>query len=188
MEAKEHSYLRRLDPAAYQGYAIVHWTHSIRDRKRGWLTDSFHARFRECLIHAGGLFSLWTPAYCLMPDHFHIVWMGVSERTDLRKANSWFRRQLNLILRMQGFELQKQAYDRVFREREKDRFSFERLVGYVFENPTRAGLIEEASAPSDWEYRDSILHGYPELSWQSGARDYWHRFWRVYNTRMERGE
>jgi len=72
MEAPSNPPRRRLDPnrprtyalprlprAYYQGDAIVHWTLPVFDRATGWLSDSFHALFRELMLHAAareGLF------------------------------------------------------------------------------------------------------------------------------------
>jgi hypothetical protein len=49
----ERSYLQRLESAAYQGIAEVHWALTIDGRKRGWLDQEFHFRFRELLVHVG---------------------------------------------------------------------------------------------------------------------------------------
>ena len=180
MSETTHSYLRRLNPGAYEGLSIVHWTHTVADRKCGWLDRDFHCQFRELLIHAGGRYSLWCPAYCLMPDHFHLVWMGVEAGSDQRKGNQWLRRTVSARLKERGFALQKQAYDRVLGEKERDRFPFEKLVGYVMSNPERSRLVASDFAVGNWLYRDSILPGFPDLSWRLGAADYWERFWRAY--------
>jgi hypothetical protein len=45
-------YLPRLKREFYQADAVVFWTMPIDHRQRGWLTDSFHATFRELQLHA----------------------------------------------------------------------------------------------------------------------------------------
>ncbi len=182
MEPEPHDYLRRLDRSHYTGPAIVHWTHSIDRRQTGWLDDAFHASFRETLVHAGFLFGLFCPAYCLMPDHFHLVWSGIREASDQREATKWLRRRVNGLLKTRGHRLQKQAYDRVLRESDRERFAFEKLIGYVFANPERAGLIGEGAPRSAWEWRDSVLPRYPEVGWRNmEPEQYWDLYWKLYD-------
>jgi putative transposase len=76
------STLPRLGREYYQGHAMVLWTHTFEHRASGWLTDKFHTQFREILLHACGRYSLATPCYVLMPDHWHIVWTGLSGGTE----------------------------------------------------------------------------------------------------------
>jgi len=186
MNEDSHDYLRRLDRSHYQGLAIIHWSHTVEQRKMGWLDDEFHAGFREILIHAGFLYGLFCPAYCLMPDHFHLVWSGTRLESDQLAATAWLRRRVNGLLAKGEFRLQKQAYDRVLTDSDRDRFAFETLVGYVFMNPARASLIEEGAPWPDWKWRDSVLPGYPEVSWEhSDLETYWDLYWKLYHRALE---
>jgi len=65
-------YLPRLPREYYQGDAVVHWTLSISNRRRGWLNERFHAAFRELALHTAAREGLFCPTYCLMPDHLHL--------------------------------------------------------------------------------------------------------------------
>jgi putative transposase len=173
-----HSYLRRLPAEAYQGYAVVHWSMSMDRRKTGSLSDLFHYRFREILAHAAHRYHLICPAYVLMPDHWHLILMGVEESTDQRVATRFFRKQLNWILRPEGFELQKQAHDHVLRENSRTQNVFETVVGYVRENPLRAALIEAPEDLSDYPFAGCLVPGYPELDiWNA---DFWESLWKLY--------
>jgi hypothetical protein len=186
MNEESRDYLRRLDRSHYQGLAIVHWSHTVEERKTGWLDDGFHAGFREILIHAGFLHGLFCPSYCLMPDHFHVVWSGLREDSDQLTAATWMRRRVNALLAKDGCQLQKQAYDRVLRDSDRDRFAFEKLVGYVFMNPDRASLVGEGAPRSDWKWRDSILPAYPEVCWQQSSPDsYWDLYWKLYHRAID---
>ena len=82
----------------YQAFAVVFWTHTIEDRATGWLGDPFHGDFRELLVHAGAREGLFCPCYCLMPDHIHVVWMGMKLRSDQLNANQFLRKQINRLL------------------------------------------------------------------------------------------
>ena len=66
-------YLPRLKRVFYQADAVVFWTLPVSHRQQGWLTDGFHAVFREMMLHAAAREGLLCPAYCLMPDHLHLV-------------------------------------------------------------------------------------------------------------------
>jgi putative transposase len=181
MDFEPRDYLRRLDPGSYRGTAIVHWSHTIHDRRTGWLDDEFHDAFREFLIHAGFLYGLFCPAYCLMPDHFHLVWSGLGDSSDQLAATSWLRRRVNGRLKAQGLRLQKQSYDRVLRASDRDRFAFETLIAYVFGNPDRSGLVRDGAPRGGWKWRDSILPGYPEVGWQrTDPENYWDLYWKLY--------
>lgn len=92
------SRLPRLPREYYQGDAFVHWTLSIHDRATGWLTDTFHARFRELMLHTAAREGLFCPTYCLMPDHLHLVWMGLRRDSDQRNGMALLRTHLEPAL------------------------------------------------------------------------------------------
>jgi hypothetical protein len=130
----------------YQADAVVFWTLPVTGRELGWLNERFHATFREMMLHAAAREGLLCPAYCLMPDHGHLVWMGLRQRTDQRNGMKFLCAQLGPCLRPATF--QHQAHDHVLTEpeREQSRLSL-RCVDYVLQNPSKAGLVEN---PSDW--------------------------------------
>ncbi len=178
MSSDSHDYLRRLDASAYQGIAYVHWTFTIHDRKQGWLDSNFHHQFREILIHMCFRYHIWCPAYCLMPDHMHLMLVGASKESDQKLSTKWLRRRLNALLKEQNFELQRQGYDHVLRPDERDRFAFEKTVHYIFENPARANLTD-----GPWEFSGAVLPGYPEIS--PTQTNYWDKFWKLYYAATE---
>src|SRR5687768_14537346 len=105
--------LRRLGAAWYQSTAWVHWTMTIEARRRGWLDREHHAEVREMLIHTCARYQLLCPAYCLMPDHAHFLFMGLSDTSNQRNAVKFFRKAWNSRLLEKGFSLQKQSHDHV---------------------------------------------------------------------------
>ena len=170
-----YGHLPRLGPEFYRGRAIVHWTLAIQNRSVGWLNALSHARFRELLAHALFRQSLACAAYCLMPDHAHLIWLGRSEASDQHKAMAFLRGELNRLLA--PLELQKQVYDHVLRERDRERDAFQRSAHYVLENPVRKRLVERAE---DYPYSGAMLVGYPRLNVHD--RGYWDLFWRLMET------
>ncbi|MFT6618773.1 MAG: REP element-mobilizing transposase RayT [Limisphaerales bacterium] len=167
------TYLPRLPREYYQGDAVVHWTLPIDRRQTGWLTPAIHQVFREFMLHAAAREGLFCPVYCLMPDHVHLVWMGLCRDSDQRNGMSFLRSQLEAQLAPVKF--QHQAHDHVLRERERGQSAFENAVSYIVENPVRAGLMEDSR---EGESRGAIIPGYPTLHpLQDG---YWEKFWKLY--------
>ena len=176
MSNRAQGHLPRLASASYRGRVSVHWTMTIEGRRRGWLTPDFAPSFRELLTHATFRYALSCPIYCLMPDHLHMMWVGIDDRTDQLKASKYFRKLLGSRLAGSGFALQHQAHDRVLREDERSDSAFEDLVAYIARNPERTGLVA-ADRYREYEFTGCLVPGYPELSlWQD---DYWPRFWRA---------
>jgi REP element-mobilizing transposase RayT len=168
---RNNNNLPRLDPSSYQGFAIVFWTFVVNSRQLGWLNSEFHARMREVLLHACARYKLTCSAYVIMPDHVHLVLMGVSPESDQRKAVSLMRTHLRPL----PYTWQKQAHDHVLRESEREQGSFQRVIHYLLENPVRKGLVESSG---DWQYLGCALLGYPTM--HPLELGYWEKFWGIY--------
>jgi REP element-mobilizing transposase RayT len=153
-------------------------------RKAGWLIPIFYYKFREILTHTAFRYGLACPIYCCMPDHLHLLWVGIAERCDQRNAARFLRRQLNIPLGRLGYELQKQPYDHVLRDDERQEAAFEAVAEYIARNPERAGLVP-ADGYRTYQYTGCLVPGYPDLSpWQDG---YWELFWRLYSRLCKSG-
>ena len=166
-------YLPRLPRAYYQGDAVVHWTLPISRRGQGWLDDRFHAAFRELLLHAATRERLLCPTYCLMPDHLHMVWMGLGLDSDQLNGMAFLCTQLEPRLAPHRF--QHQAHDHVLKDEERRRNAFAAVCNYILENPLRAGLVQ---APGEWSFSGAVVPGYPAL--HPLETDFWPRFWKLY--------
>ncbi|KAF0178252.1 MAG: hypothetical protein FD161_1999 [Limisphaerales bacterium] len=165
--------LPRLPRGYYQGDAVLHWTQTTFDRQQEWLTPDFHLRFRELLLHAAAREGLLCPMYCLMPDHIHLVWMGLRLDSDQLNGMAFLRTYLEPLLAPARF--QPQAQDRVLREEQRRRGAFAETCFYIAENPVKAELVEDVRA---WSFTGCVVPGYPTL--QPLAEDYWPKFWRIY--------
>jgi putative transposase len=168
-------YLPRLAPARYQRDAVVLWTMPIDRRRTGWLGDTFHSQFRELMLHTAARESLLCPVYVLMPDHIHLVWMGLRDDSDQRNGIAFLRRYLEPRLGAET-RFQHQAHDHVLKSEERKRRTFAQTCSYVLMNPVRAGL---AAAPQNWPFLGCIIPGYPDL--HPAAPTYWPRFWQLYS-------
>ena len=168
-------YLPRLAKEHYQGNAVVHWTLPVASRGTGWLNATFHSYFRETMLHAAAREGLCCPVYCLMPDHLHLVWMGLRQESDQRKGMKFLREYLGPSLRPHRF--QHQAHDHVLKEEERRQNAFAAVCWYILENPLRAELSKSVS---DWAFSGAIVPGYPTLSPVQG--DFWKKFWERYHS------
>ncbi|WP_265593935.1 hypothetical protein [Haloferula sp. BvORR071] len=117
-----------------------------------------------------------------MPDHAHILWMGISPDSDQLLAARFLRKQWNALLLPLGHQLQTQAHDRVLRHHECRPDSFEDTVLYIRHNPQRAGLVNEWQ---HWLYGGAIVPGYPELPIHP-ACEFWGKFWKIHNREVTR--
>ena len=174
MNGKLHpGHLPRLQPEFYQGDAAVHWTLTVFDRGVGWLNDSFHSQFRELLLHVAAREELFCPTYCLMPDHIHLLWLGLRCDTDQRNGMSFLRTQLKPLLF--PHRLQPRAYDHVLREEERKRGAFAKICFYILDNPVRARLV---ARPQAWAYGGAMVPGYPKSD--PLDEDFWPMFWKIF--------
>ncbi|HEV3343047.1 MAG TPA: hypothetical protein VG125_21915 [Pirellulales bacterium] len=108
-----NDYLKRLPADHYRGQAFVHWSMTVDKRRTGWLSETVYHRFREVLTHALFRYSVCCPIYCCMPDHLHLLWVGIAGRSDQRLAARFFRTQWNVVLESLDVRLQDQPYDHV---------------------------------------------------------------------------
>ncbi len=166
-------YLPRLPREYYQGDAVVHWTLPISRRRRGWLDERFHAAFRELMLHAAAREGLLCPTYCLMPDHLHLVWMGLRLDSDQLNGMAFLRTHLKALLVPQRF--QHQAHDHVLKEEERKRNAFAKVCFYIIDNARVAELVKD---PKDWPFAGAVVPGYPAL--HPLNEDFWPKFWKLY--------
>jgi putative transposase len=172
------SKLPRLAREFYRGHAMVFWTHTIEKRKTGWLNDAFHNRFRELLLHACGRYAVASPCYVLMPDHWHLVWLGLRDSSDQYLATAFLRKNIRPVLG--AAQLQDRAHDRVLREPEHAPEAFQSACSYVCNNPQRANLCADWR---EWPYLGAMILGYPDID--PRTEDFWPDFWKIHNRLVE---
>ncbi len=166
-------YLPRLAREHYQGDAVVFWTLTTFDRAKGWLTPELHHQFRELMFHAAAREGIVCPIYCLMPDHIHIVWMGLRLDTDQINGMAFLRTHLEPLLAPAQFQPQPQ--DEVLRDDRRKRGAFAKFCFYTAANPARAELVDK---PERWPFTGYLVPGYPKLN--PFEEDYWSKFWKIF--------
>jgi putative transposase len=161
--------LPRLPREFYHGDGFVHWSLTVHDRATGWLTEKFHAHFRELMLHTAAREGLFCPTYCLMPDHLHLIWLGLHLDSDQLNGMAFLRTYLEPLLAPAKF--QPQPYDSVLREIEREHEAFAKACFYILNNPVKAKLV---SKPEDWNFSGAVIPGYPTL--HPLATDFWGKF------------
>jgi putative transposase len=152
----------------------VHWTLTLENRARGWLTGSFHQDWKLLLLHTCARYSLVCPVYVLMPDHCHLVFIGVDDcGADQRVAIEFLRKRTAPLLAPARW--QQQSHDNVIREQDRERNAFTTIAHYVFDNPVRSGLVTHWM---EYKYSGYSIPGYPDLPFHSER--YWVLFWRIF--------
>ena len=98
-------------------------------------------------------------AYCLMPDHVHLLVEGTTDDADLRRFVKRLKQRTGqAYARRTASPLWQEGYfDRVLRA-EEDSLAIAR---YIVENPVRAGLVQVAS---DYPYLGSDVWILEDLS------------------------
>jgi REP element-mobilizing transposase RayT len=104
-------------------------------------------------------------AYCVMPDHVHLLLEGCSEAADLRSAmHVWKQRTAFEWKRRCGRRLwQSGFYDYVLRDDDP----VPAIVKYIIGNPVRAGIAAE---PSQYPHSGSSRYRFEELA--NSVRDW----------------
>jgi len=94
------------------------------------------------LIASSQRFGFTTTAYCLMPDHAHLLTTGNRADASLPAlVADWKQRTGFAWHRRSGRRLwQKGYYDHILRSDE----AHVSIARYIFENPVRAGLVKDA--------------------------------------------
>lgn len=173
--------LPRLAREYYQGRVSIFWTHTFENRDTRWLSHSFHCQFREVLIHVCGRFALGCPVYVLMPDHWHLVWLGLTDESDQQIASRFLRKHLRE--KLSPARLQDRAHDHVMRiSSSHGQDAFSSACDYVRQNPVRSKLVETWA---EWPFLGAVLPGYPELNPRAGL--FWEDFWKIHARLVNRG-
>jgi len=173
-------YLPRLKREFYQGDAVIFWTMPVHLRQKGWLNERFHSAFQAMTLHAAAREGLLCPAYSLMPDHIHFVWMGLRTSTDQQNGIKFLRAQLGSYLKPAKF--QHQAHDHVLKPEERQRKFFGlACADYVLLNPIKGELVKN---PADWPFSGAVIPGFPKVN--PFENDYWSWFWKHYHAVRER--
>jgi putative transposase len=143
----------RLDIDHYRGRNLYFVTLCFHDRRRlgtnprlaSWLIASLrkHAAVCAFFIHA----------YCVMPDHMHLLAAGASEESNLIKLVESFKQEtaVEFTRRTHRRLWQLKYYDRILRASD----ALDRVAWYIWMNPVRQGLCR---TPTDYPFLGSFTN------------------------------
>jgi REP element-mobilizing transposase RayT len=157
----------RLRAENYRGWRFYFVTLCFHHRRRlganprvaRWIIGRLqkHAIACEFFIHA----------YCVMPDHVHVLAAASADTSNLIKFVEAFKQEtaIEFSRRMHRPLWQFKYYDRILRNTD----SADRVAWYIWLNPVRAGLCR---APADYPFLGSftelgkrMLKGTPANEW-----------------------
>ena len=161
----------RLAAADYIGRRWYFVTMCCADRRPTFANPVNASGFVDTLRARSAASHFAVYAYCVMPDHVHVLLGGLEATSnllafvaDLKRETSYeFRRRFDGVL------WQKKFYDYILRSKD----SAERVAGYIWMNPVRAGLRRD---PREYPHSGSFV-----VDWKGAdsAGDAWVPSWKA---------
>ena len=147
----------RLPSSRYTGKQIYFVTLCCDDRRPFFANESLGHWLVTELLKSAAEESFAIHAYCVMPDHVHLLVEGMSETCDLIRLISSFKQQTAFYYKKKsGRRLwQPRYYDHVLRKA----VATDAVAWYTWLNPVRKSLC---SAPQDYPLSGSLT-----LDWRS---------------------
>ena len=148
----------RLNPSQYKGQRSYFVTLCCERRRRVFANGRNADWIIDILRQLSASFKFAVYAYCIMPDHFHLLLTGTDPICDLLQFVADFKEITTRQYRENGSQSlwQKKLYDHVLRQGE----SRDAVAGYIWMNPVRAGLC---TAPHEYPYSGSFV-----IDWKKG--------------------
>ena len=141
----------RLEGFNYLGLHRYFLTICTQDRAPVFITDESAATVLLDLSRTSQAASFSVVAYCLMPDHIHILTEGTHPASDFREFVRCFKQCSSFGWKKQTGSLlwQRSYFEHVLRD-DEDTIG---VAKYILENPVRAGLVQR---PEDHPYLGSM--------------------------------
>ena len=155
----------RLPPSHYLGPRAYFVTICCDCRKPHFSSPAFAQRAVDLLLENTSKFSFLLHAFCVMPDHLHLLAEGAAPHADLREFVRLFKQHTAFAFRklFRNRLWEKSYYDYVLLPSD----SIERLACYIWWNPVRKHLcacpqeysftgsqtidwMKHSARPSDW--------------------------------------
>jgi len=148
----------RLHPAHYLGERSYFLTLCCASRRRVFANPKIAAWLIEILRRQSNVRRFAVRAYCVMPDHFHVLVTGLDAASDLLAFVKNLKVTTSLEYRARCGETlwQKKFYDHVLRRKD----NIMRVASYIWMNPVRKGLCTD---PEEYPYSGSFA-----MDWREG--------------------
>ena len=147
---------------------MVFWTLTIFDRAEGWLTTRFTSGSSELMLHAAAREGLVCPIYCLMPDHLHLVWMGLHWIPTRFNGMTFLRTYLEPELCRRSFN--HRPHDEVCGKNKESVNAFAKICFYIAGESCAGRIIGEKT----FGHSPAAFSGYPRLN--PADEDFWRNF------------
>ena len=147
----------RLPREDYIGKQWLFVTFCCAGRQRYFVNERLCAWFLRLLAQDAAAHSVSVHAYCLMPDHVHLLLEGLQPTSDILKLLKALKRKSSAAFwKKAGQTLwQKKFYDHILRRNE----SADAVSWYIWMNPVRAGLCRQ---PGEYPFLGSLTNAWPK--------------------------
>ncbi len=147
----------RLDEDSYIGANAYSITPCCCDGQKLIVADDVACMIRTCLTRSAEATGFEVIAYCLMPEHAHLLVSTVKNVADLRAFVRLFKQMSEFWFQLRRHKRlwQRSFYDHILRKEE----SLAGVTDYILHNPVRRGLVQDEtnyaySWVSDRDYCD----------------------------------
>ncbi len=161
----------RLGPDRYRGKRYYFVTLCFDNRRRFGANKRVAPWLVERLQHHAIQQNFAIQAYCVMPDHMHVLTQGTQDGSDLFKFINAFKQDtgFHFKARTKRKLWQTKYFDHILRTED----TVVQVSWYIWTNPVRKGLCERAQ---DFEFSGSFtVDGKEQL--QSEAKSQWTPPW-----------
>ncbi len=160
MQLADRKHPHRLHEEVYQTHRTPIFVTVPTKDTRPALVPQLAPILKAVLFDKADRFGIALHAYCIMPDHVHIVCSVVSDQGDFEKFITTFKREVSRQAHSQGhadFRWQRSYWDEHAR-REND---VREMIKYVLANPVRRGLCDNWE---EWPWSEFVSWPYaPEV-------------------------
>ena len=128
----------RLPLDRYVGTAWFFLTFCTENREKIFLNSNRAQWFLDNLLHDSPSDDLAIHAYCIMPDHVHLLTQGLTPTSDLLRFLTALKKKTGFAYKQEIKQnlWQKKSYDHALRSSD----SPDLVAWYIWMNPVRAGL------------------------------------------------
>jgi len=161
---------KRLRGISYQGFSTYFVTSVTSHRTKAFSCIDFGLWAKQKLIATAEREKFAISAYCLMPDHAHLLLNALDHQSDLcRMVSAWKQQTGFAWSRSESGKLWQHGYwERVLRDEEETL----PIARYVIENPVRAALVSE---PAAYELSGSTVFTIEQICAATQMRYRWQR-------------
>jgi len=132
--------LRRRQGFTYQGKHQYSLVFTVYQRRAAFTESETVALCVSHILRAAADKAFAVLAYCLMPDHVHLIVQGTTEEANLPRFVQRAKQLSGYHFRHRGKLWQDGYYEYVIRPHEE----IDRVITYVLQNPVAAGIVRKA--------------------------------------------